>query len=253
MNKETPRFARITRMSERLADLCRRLWKDNDPAAVSLQSILEEYREDTINVARIIPEYEKAVKDKAEAIKHEFEISYGGKMEVLEAQLRELKAKSAEAEEKCVLKDSKILELSGIIEKREKELEELNAKVFGAESDYNARFNSKVQQLYEETGKKEAERAHFWENRHKMIEEKSGDLEKKYLSKLSGLDDKAKALENDFKSRKEELFAAADRIRGDLEAREKNLNQLSDELQERENSLSQIESRTKKGIKVTEE
>ena len=181
MNKETPRFARITRMSERLADLCRRLWKDNDPAAVSLQSILEEYREDTINVARIIPEYEKAVKDKAEAIKHEFEISYGGKMEVLEAQLRELKAKSAEAEEKCVLKDSKILELSGIIEKREKELEELNAKVFGAESDYNARFNSKVQQLYEETGKKEAERAHFWENRHKMIEEKSGDLEKKYL------------------------------------------------------------------------
>lgn len=206
---------------ERLKALGERLWADKNPASVQLNAILEEFDSDVRTLGHIIKEYEVdfegrlAIKCREQGRREE-----SLKAEVAVAAERLLKLQSAHAD---ALK--KIEDLKSALAARDAELAELRSRTLEDGSELNARYVQKMQELYDKVNKKELDMLARWEDKNRTLESKVQALENDSTVRIKQLALREKALAEDFNGRKAELIRTFDKIRADLDAREKALSE----------------------------
>ena len=219
MEKERDIKCVPTEMLERLRLLADKLWEGKNPAAVHLNAVLEEFEPDVRTLGHIVKEYETdyagrlAFNEREHAQKEsrlkEEAADYGARLTVLEK------------EHAAGLK--KIEELKTALAARDAALADLKAKTAEDSSDLNAKYVSRMQELYDRVNKKELEMLTRWEEKNRTLETKLQSLEADYEARAKQFKLREKAMDEDLKARKAELIKTFDRIRGDLDARERSL------------------------------
>jgi chaperonin cofactor prefoldin len=204
-------------MLERLKVLSEKLWNDKNPASVHLNAVLEEFEPDIRALGQIIKEYETDYSGRLAFNERE----HAQKMERLKEENSDFSARLAVLEKEHAAGLKKIDELKAALAAKDAALAEVKAKSAEDESALNAKYVTKMQELYDKVNKKELEMLARWEERNKGLETKVQTLESDLAAKVKQFSLREKALEEDFNGRKAELIRTFDRIRADLEAREK--------------------------------
>jgi uncharacterized coiled-coil protein SlyX len=209
---------------ERLRALAERLWNDKNPAAVHLNAVLEEFEPDVKTLGHLIKEYETDYSGRLAFNERE----HAQKENRLKEEAADFSARLAELEKEHSVGIKKIEELKtalaakdAALAAKEAALAELKAKSAEDESSLNTKYVVKMQELYDKVNKKELEMLARWEERNKGLEGKVQSLESELAAKVKQFALREKALEEDFNGRKAELIRTFDRVRADLEAREK--------------------------------
>jgi len=204
-------------MLERLKGLADRLWADKNPASVHLNAVLEEFEPDVKTLGHIIKEYEADYAGRLAFNERE----HAQKESRLKEEAEDFSRRLAEVEKEHAAGLKKIAELKASLSVRETALSELKSKTVEDGSDLNSKYVDKMQELYDRVNRKELEMLTRWEEKNKGLEIKVQSLESDFAAKVNQFKLREKALEEDFNSRKAELIRTFDRIRADLEAREK--------------------------------
>lgn len=214
---------------ERLKALGERLWSDKNPASVQLNAILEEFDSDVRTLGHIVKEYETdfegrlAIKCRDHASR---EARFKEEAEAANARLASLQAGHADA-----LK--KIEDLKSALAARDAELAAIKSKTLEDGSELNSRYVEKMQELYDKVNKKELEMLARWEEKNKSLETRLQSLDTELAARNKQLALREKALAEDFNGRKAELIRTFDKIRADLEARERALTAAEKEKKEK--------------------
>lgn len=226
-------------MLERLKSLLDRLWKDKNPSAVHLSAIMDEFDAERKSLAGIVQEYKSDY-----AARFAFmERQYKDKILTLESELSDFKTRFSEIDKDRSADSKKVMELVETLKRKESELADLKAGAVETEAQLNARYVARMQELYDKISRKEMDMLSKWEEKNKALETNSSAVENEYSSKLRQIKLREKAMEDDFNSRKQELIKTFERVRLEMEAREK-------ELSERERKFYALE---KKRPTVTED
>jgi hypothetical protein len=184
---------------------------------VHLNAVLEEFEPDIRALGQIIKEYETDYSGRLAFNERE----HAQKMERLKEENSDFSARLAVLEKEHAAGLKKIDELKAALAAKDAALAEVKAKSAEDESALNAKYVTKMQELYDKVNKKELEMLARWEERNKGLETKVQTLESDLAAKVKQFSLREKALEEDFNGRKAELIRTFDRIRADLEAREK--------------------------------
>lgn len=219
MEKERAIRCVPSEMLERLKALAETLWNEKNPASVHLNAVLEEFDPDVRTLDHIVKEYETDYSGRLAFNARE----HSQKESALREELAGARARSAELEKKRAEDLKKMEELKAALAAKDAALGEVKAKAAEDESALNARYVAKMQELYEKVNRKEMEMLARWEERNKGLEVRVQSLESDFAAKARQSALREKALEEDFNGRKAELIRTFDRIRADLEAREKTL------------------------------
>ncbi|MDO8806537.1 MAG: hypothetical protein Q7R35_19160 [Elusimicrobiota bacterium] len=233
---------------EKLKTLAARLWEDRNPASVHLNAILDEFEPDVRTLGNVITEYEADHSGRLAFAQSE----YAQKESLLKKVIEDLKGRMAGIEASRAEAVKKNVELRSEFNAREELLAELKSKNAEHESVVNARFSTRMEELYIKVNNKEMEILAQWEEKNKALETKAqelnGKVDKKEREILARWEEKNKvfsaraqelesnyaatgrqlklrerALEEDYNARKAELIRTFDRIRAGLEAKEKEL------------------------------
>ncbi|OGR50479.1 MAG: hypothetical protein A2049_03345 [Elusimicrobia bacterium GWA2_62_23] len=204
---------------ERLKALGERLWADKNPASVQLNAILEEFDSDVRTLGHIVKEYETDFEGRL-AIKCR---DHGRREESLKAEADAAAERLAKLQQTHADSLKKIEELKTMLAARDSELAELRSKTMEDGSELNSRYVVKMQELYDKVNKKELEMLARWEEKNRTLETKIQSIDTEVAAKTKQLGLREKALVEDFNGRKAELIRTFDRIRAELEAREKAL------------------------------
>ncbi len=219
MEKERAIQCVPSEMLERLKALAEKLWEGKNPASVHLNAVLEEFEPDIRTLGHIVKEYET---------------DYAGRLAFNEREHAQKEARLKEEAEDCLARLGglekehaaglrKIEELKAALAERSAALADLKAKAAEDESALNARYVTKMQELYDRLNKKELEMLARWEDKNKSLEARVQALEADYAARAQQFKLREKAMDEDLKARKAELIKTFDRIRGDLDARERSL------------------------------
>jgi len=204
---------------ERLKAFGERLWADKNPASVQLNAILEEFDSDVKTLGHIVKEYETdfegrlAIKCRDHASREE---RFREEAAAANARLSALQADYAAA-----LK--KIEDLKSAIGSRDAEMAALKSRTLEDASELNSRYVEKMQELYDKVNKKELEMLARWEEKNRELENKLKAVDSELSARGKQASMREKALEADYNGRKAELIRTFDKIRADLEARERAL------------------------------
>jgi chromosome segregation ATPase len=204
-------------MLERLKGLGERLWNDKNPASVQLNAILEEFEPDLKSLGHIITEYEADYAGRLAFNEREHAQKEGRLKEEAADCCRRL----AEMEKEHAAGLKRIEELKAALNAREAALSDLKSKTVEDGSQLNSKYVDKMQELYDRVNRKELEMLNRWEEKNKGLETKVQSLESDFAAKAKQFKLREKALEEDLNGRKAELIKTFDRIRADLEARER--------------------------------
>lgn len=206
-------------MLERLKALGERLWSDNNPSSVHLNAILEEFAPDVKALGQIVREYESDYAGRLTA--------RDGEHSRREARLKEeseaLKANLSALEKENAASLKKAAEFKAAVHATEARISELQSKAMDEERDLNLKCVARMQELYDRTNKKELEMLNKWEEKNRSLEARAQAVEEDYSGRVRQFELREKALEEDAKARKVELIRTFDRIRSELDAREKAL------------------------------
>lgn len=206
-------------LMERLKALGDRLWADKNPASVQLNAILEEFDSDVKTLGHIVKEYETDFEGRL-AIKVR---DHARSEERLKEEAASASARLAKMQETHAEALKKIEELKSMLSARDAALAELKSKTLEDGSELNARYVEKMQELYDKVNRKELEMLARWEEKNKSLESKIQSLEGDAAAKAKQYALREKALAEDYNGRKAELIRTFDRIRAELEVRERAL------------------------------
>ncbi|MBI5744895.1 MAG: hypothetical protein HY952_10150 [Elusimicrobia bacterium] len=206
---------------ERLKALGARLWDDKNPASVHLNAILEEFDSDVRTLGHIVKEYETDFEGRL-AIK---ERDHARSQERLRAETDAAAARLGKLQVEHAAALKKVEELKSTLAAREGELAELKSKTMEDGSELNSRYVTRMQELYDKVNKKELEMLARWEEKNGGLDGKIREVETEFAAKTKQLALREKALAEDFNGRKAELIRTFDKIRADLEARERALSE----------------------------
>jgi hypothetical protein len=217
MEKERAIQCVPTELLERLKGLADRLWDDKNPASVHLNAILEEFEPDVRTLGHIIKEYEADYAGRLGFNERE----HAQKESRLREEAEDFSRRLAEMEKEHAAGLKKIEGLKAALSARESVLAELKSKTVEDGSELNSKYVDKMQELYDRVNRKELEMLSRWEEKNKGLDAKIQSLESDLAAKVKQFKLREKALEEDFNGQKAELIRTFDRIRADLEAREK--------------------------------
>ncbi|OGR44974.1 MAG: hypothetical protein A2X35_06150 [Elusimicrobia bacterium GWA2_61_42] len=206
-------------MLQRLKALADRLWEDKNPASVHLNAILEEFEPDLKTLGHIIKEYEADYAGRLAFNERE----HAQKESRLREEISDFSRRLFELDKEHAAGLKKIEELKAALNAREAVLSELKSKTLEDGSELNSKYVDKMQELYDRVNRKELEMLARWEEKNSGLDAKVQVLESDFAAKVKQFSLRERALEEDFKARKAELIKTFDRIRADLEAREKAL------------------------------
>ena len=206
-------------MLERLKALGERLWSDNNPSSVHLNAILEEFAPDVKALGQIVREYES---DYASRLSNK-DGEHSRRVARLNTELETLKAGLAALEKENAANLEKAAGFKAAVHAAEARISELQSKAMEDERDLNLKYVAKMQELYDRTNKKELEMLGKWEEKNRNLEARAQAVEEDYAGRVRQFELREKALEEDAKARKAELIKTFDRIRTELDAREKTL------------------------------
>lgn len=206
-------------MIQRLKALGARLWENNNPAAVHLNAILEEFDPDIRTLGHIVKEYETDYAQRLAFIEREHAQKEGRLKEEVEDRASRLS--QLEKEHSDDLK--KIEELKAVVFARDEALMEIRPRLAEQESELNGKYVAKMQELYDKVNRKELDMLSHWEDKNRAAEIKIQTLESDSEARTKQFKLKEKALEADFNAKKAELLRSFDKIRAEFEAREKSL------------------------------
>ncbi|HBA62172.1 MAG TPA: hypothetical protein DCZ92_15435 [Elusimicrobia bacterium] len=204
-------------MLERLKALAERLWADNNPSSVHLSSVLEEFEPDIKALGQIVKEYETEYSGRVSSKEGEF----SKKEARLKEKVQSLTDRVAALEGERVAELRKIGELKGALKDGEAKLGLVQSSSMELESELNLKYVAKMQELYDRVNKKEMSMLTDWEEKNRSLESRQQAMEGDHSERMRQLKFKEKALEEDAKARKAELIRTFDRIREDLDARER--------------------------------
>jgi hypothetical protein len=188
---------------------------------VHLTAILEEFEPDMRTLGHIITEYETDYSGRL-AFNEREHVQKEGR---LREEIEDFSVRFAELEKERAAGLKKIAELKAALNAREAALADLKSKTVEDGSDLNSKYVDKMQDLYDRVNRKELEMLTRWEEKNKGLDTKVQSLESDFGAKVKQFRLREKALEEDFNGRKAELIKTFDRIRADLEAREKALSE----------------------------
>ncbi|MDA8243767.1 MAG: hypothetical protein M0025_06560 [Elusimicrobia bacterium] len=206
-------------MIRRLKALADSLWEGKNPASVHLNAVLEEFAGDMKTLGNIVDEYQSDCSSRLAFNERE----HAQREARMKEEIEDFSARVARLEKEHAAGQKRIEELKASLAAREAELADLKARSLEDGADLNARYVSKMQELYDKVNRKELEMLSRWEEKNKGLEVKAAALESDLGARLKQLALREKALEEDFNARKAELIRTFDRVRADLEAREKSL------------------------------
>ncbi|HAT72357.1 MAG TPA: hypothetical protein DCS63_06030 [Elusimicrobia bacterium] len=221
MEKESAILCVPPELLERLKSLADRLWADKNPAAVHLNAVLEEFEPDLKTLSHIVKEYEA---DYAARLAFN-EREHVQKESRLKEEAEDFSRRLSEVEKEHAEGLKRIAELKASLSAREAALADLKSKTVEDGSELNSKYVDKMQELYDRVNRKELEMLTRWEEKNKGLDAKVQSLESDFGAKVKQFKLREKALEEDFNARKIELIKTFDRIRADLEAREKALSE----------------------------
>ena len=204
---------------QRLKALAEKLWAGNNPASVHLNAILEEFDPDIKTLGHIVKEYET---DYAQRLAFN-EREHAQKEGRLKEDVEDRAARLSELEKDHLQGLKKIEELKAALLSREEALAELKSRQVEEESALNSKYVAKMQELYDKVNRKEMELLARWEEKNSSVETKLQALESDFEGRAKQYALKEKALEADFNGKKADLIRTFDRIRAELDAREKAL------------------------------
>lgn len=204
-------------MLARLKALAERFWADNNPSSVHLTALLEEFEPDVKALGQIVKEYETECSVRVASKEKEF----SRKEERLKETIRSLYVHLSTLENERTAEAKKMEELRKALKDAEARRDEVQTGVMEIERELNLKYVSKMQELYERVNKKEMEMLSDWEEKNKTLEYRLQVMEGDHSEKMRQFKFKEKALEEDAKARKAELIRTFDRIREDLDARER--------------------------------
>jgi len=206
-------------MLSRLKSLADKLWEEKNPASVHLTAVLEEFDPDMKTLGTLVKEYEA---------------DYAGRLAFNEREHAQKEARLKEAADDCseriavVEKEhagllKKLEETKAALAARSAELADFKAKAAEDESALNAKYVAKMQELYDRVNRKELEMLSRWEDKNKSLEARVQAVEADYAARTQQLKLREKALEEDFKARKAELIRTFDKLRAEMDVRERSL------------------------------
>lgn len=204
-------------MIERLKALADTLWEGKNPASVHLNAILEEFESDMKALGNVVKEYETDCAGRLAFNERE----HAQRESRLREEIEDFSARVARLEKEHAAGQKRIEELKAALNAREAELADLKAKSLEDGTELNSRYVAKMQELYDKVNRKEMEMLSRWEDKNKGLQAKLDALEGDHAARVKQLALREKALEEDFNGRKAELIRTFDRVRADLEAREK--------------------------------
>lgn len=219
MEKEALIQCVSTGLMERLRKLLDRLWQDNNPAAVHLGAILDEFEPDIRSLNGVVKEYET---DFAGRLK-DIEEAYREKSRVMEKDLSDYKARMSALAGARDENAERAVKLEEALRAKDAEIAALKARAVEEETRLNFKFVSKMQELYDAVSRKEMEMFAAWEEKNKRTEERNARLEAECAGRLRDLQIREKSVEAEIRTRKEELLKTFENARQELEAREKDL------------------------------
>ena len=217
MKEKIPHTAHIGEMLKGLSCICKKLWAENHPAAVNIQAVIEEFREEVEAVERMVPEYEKYSEMKLASIEQKIKEEYLEKFSQAETKLAENTGRIHELESSLKSEKENSAGLNGVIEAKTFEIKDLKARISVAESELRAKYVEKMHELYDQVSQKESEMAVYWENKYKLLEEKKRSLENDYVDKIRQIEEQSRSMEKEIASKKDELFRVFDKAGRELE------------------------------------
>ncbi|MFH1618407.1 MAG: hypothetical protein ABIG11_00725 [bacterium] len=248
---KTHQSARVNELWERLTALCEQLWKDDNPAAVPLQVIIEEFRGELSSLGRLMPEGDKLFKEQVHLVSEKLKKEYEKKSAGLEETIGDYAGREAKMVEELRAKKSRAEELLKALDDREADMENLREKLLRTETEFNSRHAESIREMYEDLNRKEKEMSSFWETMRKSMEEKTRAAEKQHRDRLAHVETREKTMTAEFAAKKTELLRTFEKIRKGLEDRAALLSDKERSMQDREKELDQWERRLKKGINTT--
>jgi cysteinyl-tRNA synthetase len=239
MEKETLIQCVPIEMMDRLKKLLDRLWADNNPAGVHLGAIMDEFDADIKSLTGVVKEYESDFAGRLKFVEDE----YREKIRILEADLEDCKARMSGLDKTRQESSKKAVEFTEALKRKEEEVAAFKLNFAENEAQLNSKYVAKMQELYDKVSRKELEMFSHWEEKNKALEIRCDALESEYAGKARQAQLREKELEDGINFRKEELIKAFDKVRLELENRER-------EMAAREASFSALE---KKRPTVTED
>ncbi|PIU20789.1 MAG: hypothetical protein COT18_00410 [Elusimicrobia bacterium CG08_land_8_20_14_0_20_59_10] len=206
-------------MLARLKALAERLWADNNPSSVHLTALLEEFEPDMKALGQIVKEYETEFSSRLSSKEGEFT----RKEERLKEKIQTLNSRLSALESEHASGAKKTEELKKAFKDTEVHLGEVRAGAMETEREMNLKYVSKMQELYDRVNKKEQEMLSDWEEKNRTLENRLQALDGDHAERMRQLKFREKALGEDARARKAELIRTFDRIREDLDARERSV------------------------------
>ena len=204
-------------MLKRLKSMAERLWADNNPSSVHLTAVLEEFEPDIKALGQVMKEYETDCYSRVASKESEFL----RKETNLKEEVQSLSKRLAALETERAAELKKMEELKLTVKDREARMAQLQSKSMEEERELNLKYVAKMQDLYDRVNKKEMEMLAAWEEKNKSVDVRVQAINADHAERVSQLKLREKALEEDAKARKAELIRTFDRIRGELDARDK--------------------------------
>jgi len=154
MKEKIPHTAHIGEMLKGLSCICKKLWAENHPAAVNIQAVIEEFREEVEAVERMVPEYEKYSEMKLASIEQKIKEEYLEKFSQAETKLAENTGRIHELESSLKSEKENSAGLNGVIEAKTFEIKDLKARISVAESELRAKYVEKMHELYDQVSQR---------------------------------------------------------------------------------------------------
>ena len=203
----------------RFKALAERLWAENNPSAVHINAILDEFGPDIKALGHVVSEYEAdcasrlAIRDEEHA---RAEARIKEEVQALKHSIAALEVENAAVLEKTA-------GLKAEIRAGEARQDELKAKAIETERELNLKFVAKTQELYDQLNKKDLEMLAKWEEKNRKLEARAQAMEEENAGRAGRFEARENELEAEALARKVEFMKVFDRISGELAAREKAL------------------------------
>lgn len=227
---------------DRVREFEKKLWDAKHPLSVELSSIFGEFEDEIIPFDELSSNISKDYKAKMEHLSD----NYKEKIKEYEGELNEIREENNKFKKNIEDLKNKLSEAEILIKQKEEDIYKVRAEVSEEKSRLIKEFSIKAEELYENMRAKEEAMLKKWEEKNKILEQKMMSLEREYMKKIQELRLKEKMLNDDFNLRKKELIKTFDRMRIDLENREKMLF-------ERENKVLELERKYAITSKRTDE
>jgi len=201
---------------DRLGEICRKLWEQDSPSAVTLQALIEEFKGEVHRVEQSLAAAFKALSEARQSAAKEFEDLYSDRVHGLESQLSRANSRISTLEQTLAGREKDLDAALKDLARKEAENVKFHDEYLKAASHYDEMQAKKMEGFYQELQKKGAEMESLWEGRQKALEaeyrQRAEALQKKHDEAMAEVKARVQAHEGQLAQREAQLKQFQERL-----------------------------------------